>query len=348
MTVAIAELPRADREAEKRWDTYVLGHAHASGYHATGWRRVVERVYGHRTRYLFAEEDGQIVGVLPLAQIKFPLLRNVVTSLPFTTYGGIVADSPAVSRRLLEAGTDVARTMGARSLELRHYGAAPVELPARTHKVTMWLDLPSAEDALWKTFRTDLRTDIRRRIKDGLEVGIGGTEELDHFYGVYAVNMRDLGTPVYPRAFFATILEEWPGSAWIATCAFRGETVASGMLLGFRGSLEIPWASSLKTMKGLRPNMLLYWECLRHAIAMGFDRFDFGRSTPHGGTFGFKKQWGARPVPLFWQYWMADPAAALPDLNPDNRRFAVAIRMWQRLPLGVTRLIGPPIVRYLP
>jgi FemAB-related protein (PEP-CTERM system-associated) len=160
--------------------------------------------------------------------------------------------------------------------------------------------------------------------------------------------MRDLGTPAYPRAFFASILAEWPGTSWIATCVHRGEVVASGFLLGYRGTLEIPWASSLREMKSLRPNMLLYWECLRHAIATGFARFDFGRSTQDAGTFAFKKQWGARPVPLFWQYWMATSGAPLPDVSRENPKFDAAIRMWRRLPVAVTQLIGPRIVKYLP
>ena len=86
----------------------------------------------------------------------------------------------------------------------------------------MWLDLPPSVDTLCKAFPTALRTDIRKRIKDGLEVRIGGAEELENFYRVYSTNMRDLGTPVYPKAFFTTILAEWPGSAWIATCRHQG------------------------------------------------------------------------------------------------------------------------------
>ena len=171
---------------------------------------------------------------------------------------------------------------------------------------------PESVDTLWQGVPTELRTDIRKRIKDGLEVRIGGAEELENFYHVYSTNMRDVGTPVYPKAFFTTILTKWPGSAWIATCVYQGEAVASAFLLGFRGTLEIPWASSLKTRKSLRPNMLLHWECLRHAIASGFTRFDFGRSPLSGGTQTFKSQWGARAVPLYWQYWLPR-GAGIPD-----------------------------------
>lgn len=344
----ISVLGPGDVDAEKRWDTYVGGHPTASGYQTTGWRRVIARVYGYPGHYLYAEQDGQVVGVLPLAHIRTLVTGNVLVSLPFTTYGGISADSPAVAGELLEAATGLARRLGARRLELRHVEQAPVELPSKTHRVTMWLDLPPSEDALWKAFRTELRTDIRRRLKDGLEVRVGGREEVESFYRVFVANMRDLGTPPYAKAFFSTILAEWPGSSWVATCYHRGAPVASGFLLGFRGTLEIPWASSLASAKRLRPNMLLYWECLRHAIGQGFTRFDFGRSAPGGGTFDFKRQWGARAVPLYWQYWLARPGDAVPSRDPGDPRFALAIRAWQRLPLAVTRVLGPRLVRYFP
>jgi serine/alanine adding enzyme len=234
-------------------------------------------------------------------------------------------------------------------VELRHWARpAAVDLPSRTHKVTMWLDLPPEADTLWKQFRTELRTDIRRRLKDGLQVRIAGATELDNFYHVYSHNMRDLGTPVAPKAFFAAILAEWADACWIATVYHRDEPIASGFLVGFRRTLEIPWASALRSHIRLRPNMLLYWGCLQHAVTAGFSRFDFGRSTPDGGTHAFKKQWGAREVPLYWHYWTSVADTAPPLLTPDNTKFDLAVRAWKRLPLSLTRVIGPRLARCFP
>ena len=93
--------------------------------------------------------------------------------------------------------------------------------------------------------------------------------------------------------------------------------------------------------------MLLYWEALKHAIEQGGRRFDFGRSTTDSGTYRFKRQWGAQPTQLYWHYWLPR-SAALPALNPDNPKYRLAIRLWQRLPLAVANRLGPRIVRYLP
>jgi FemAB-related protein (PEP-CTERM system-associated) len=281
-------------------------------------------------------------------QVKAPLFGSSLVSLPFTSYGGIVADSAEVAAELLQNAAALARRLGATRIELRHLDATVADLPTSHHKVTMWLDLPASEEALWEQLPTKLRTDIRKRRKEGLDVRIGRAEELVGFYRIYAANMRDLGTPVYPRAFFDAVLEEWGEEAWVATCHREGVPLASALLVGFQGTIEMPWASSLRQHRKLRPNMLLYWECLRHAVAFGYTRFDFGRSTPESGPFEFKKSWGARQVPLQWQYWLSTPGDSVPLLTPDNPRFAYAIRAWRQMPLWLTTWLGPRIVRYLP
>jgi FemAB-related protein (PEP-CTERM system-associated) len=177
---------------------------------------------------------------------------------------------------------------------------------------------------------------------------VGREEELDSFYSVFSRNMRDLGTPVYAKSFFRNILERFPETTHICTVYTQnGQAAASGFLVGFKGTLEIPWASSLRSYNQCSPNMLLYWSVLKHACEKGFKVFDFGRSTRDEGTYRFKEQWGARPVQLYWYYWMRNEGA-LPELNPRNPKYQLAIKVWKKLPIAVTKLIGPLIEKNLP
>ena len=211
----------------------------------------------------------------------------------------------------------------------------------------MQLQLPNTTDALFKSFDAKLRSQIRRPTKEGMIARVGGVEELDAFYEVFSTNMRDLGTPVYSKVFFKNILAGFAGMSWVCT-VYQGPTaVASGLLLGFKDMLEIPWASSLSAYNRFSPNMLLYWTVLQFACERGFKIFDFGRSTSGEGTYRFKEQWGARPVPLYWYYWLRE-GGPLPELNPKNQKFRAAIAAWKQLPVAVTRWIGPSIVRNLP
>jgi FemAB-related protein (PEP-CTERM system-associated) len=180
-----------------------------------------------------------------------------------------------------------------------------------------------------------------------MTVRIARYEELDNFYKVYSINMRDLGTPVYPRQFFRNILDHFPENSWICTVSIGTTPVASGFLLGFKEKLEIPWASSIREYNRLGPNMLLYWSCLEFACIHGFHVFDFGRSTVGEGTHRFKEQWGAVQHPMFWHYWMAEEGD-MPEINPSNPKYRLAIGMWKKLPVSLTNLLGPRIVRNIP
>jgi FemAB-related protein (PEP-CTERM system-associated) len=220
-------------------------------------------------------------------------------------------------------------------------------LPTKTHKVAMRLDLPISSDELWKALGAKLRNQVQKPRKADIRVSFGREEALNAFYQVFTANMRDLGTPVYPKTFFRNILDRFPQQTWIAAAHLGDRPVAAGFLAGFKDRLEIPWASSLRTSNHLGANMLLYWSCLEFAIERGYRVFDFGRSTPGEGTYRFKEQWGARPHSLFWHYWLPE-GARIPDVNPDNPKYRAAIAVWQRLPLAVTRTLGPHIVKYIP
>jgi len=345
MTFSISS--SADIDAAS-WDAYVNGSPGASLYHLYGWKKVVEDTFGHRTRYLLARGSAsEILGVLPLVELKSRMFGRMLVSMPFFNYGGILAANDEARRALLAAAIEAAKEIRANFLEIRDDEDWNQELPRKTSKVSMRLPLPGDPADLWKGLGSKLRNQIQRPRKEGMTATVGGEELLDAFYDVFAANMRDLGTPVYSRSFFRNILRQFPDRTWIA-CVRAGDTpVAAGFLAGFNSQLEIPWASSLRAYNRQSPNMLLYWQCLEFACQRGFKVFDFGRSTMGESTFKFKEQWGAKPHQLYWHYWLPT-GGDIPQVNPSNRKYEAAIGAWRRLPLPVTRWLGPKIVKYIP
>lgn len=329
------------------WDTFVDASQFASGYLGYAWRGILEKSFGHRSYYLAAREGGALSGVLPLVHMKSLLFGNFLVSLPFVTYGGVLSRSETAIRALLDAAEDLRRRLGARHVELRHTGECALELPVRRHKVAMVLTLSDNEERMWGSIGVKVRNQVRKAQRSGLEAVWGGTELLDDFYTVFVRNMRDLGTPVYARDFFTAVLDGLPLQTSIISIRKDGRPAAAGLLYWHGGTLEIPWASSIRDYNTLCPNNLMYWETIRHGMSLGLKRFDLGRSTPGAGTFKFKEQWGARPEPLAWHYILPQ-GASLPDLTNQNPRFSLAIAAWRRLPLPMTRLIGPSIVRCIP
>lgn len=279
--------------------------------------------------------------------MKSILFGNFLVSVPFVNYGGILCSSPAVAEKLLAEAESVRQRCGASHVELRHLGSGREWLPTRQHKVTMILSLAGTCDEQWRAFDAKLRNQIRKPEKSGLTHEMGRLELLDGFYDVFARNMRDLGTPVYSKRFFHTVLSELHESSKIIAVKHEGKVIAAGIATWFGDTIEIPWASSIADFKNFCPNNMLYWEAIKFAIDKRFLKFDFGRSTPNEGTYKFKKQWGAEPVELFWQYILPE-GETLPELNPKNPKYEMAIKVWQKLPVALTRLIGPSIVRNIP
>lgn len=340
---------RLYREEDKNeWDGYVAASTHATAYHQLAWKQVIEKSFGQRAYYLVSEDGkGKIDGILPLVQLKSLVFGNFFVSLPYFNYGGICANRPEISQALLQEAIRVAREAGAEHLEIREMAPRENGLLCKTAKVSMRLGLPDSPEALWNLFPSKLKSQIRKPQKEGFSVRIGGEEELDPFYQVFSLNMRQLGTPVYSRAFFQEMMRAFPHSTSICVVRGNNKPVAAGFLVGFKNTMEIPWASSLREYSRLAPNMLLYWSVLSFASERGYHMFDFGRSTPGEGTYQFKAQWGATPMPLYWYYWMRE-SGPLPEINPQNRKYRLAIEIWKRLPLPITQMVGPRIVRNIP
>ena len=328
------------------WTQYVDRNPAATGYHDWSWRAVFTNAFGHETAYFVARRQRRIVGVLPTVLLDSWLFGRAMISLPFLNYGGLVADDADAAAALFAEAAALAERRKCRYLELRHTDRMFREQPCRRHKVAMLLRL-QAPDSMWEGFDRKVRNQVRKAEKSGLTYHSGGAELIDEFYGVFARNMRDLGTPVYSRRFFAEIVAAFPARARIHVVRKETVPVAAGFTFRTRTNLEIPWASSVRDFNALCPNHLLYWNVLKGAAETGCTTFDFGRSTPNEGTYKFKEQWGAEPLPLCWEYGIA-PESALPNASPSNPKFHLAISLWQKLPLSIATRLGPMIVRSIP
>jgi len=338
----------ADVRDEARIDRYVIISDITNTYHDVRWGRIAERCFGHKYYVLLSENaDGVIDGILPFVHIKSWIFGNYMVSMPYFNYGGVCANDESTQERLIDEAVRMAKDLKVQHIEFRQEVSLNNGFPEKTHKVSMRLRLSDSPDELLKSFPSKLRSQIKVPQKAGLTVRIGRMEELESFYTVFSRNMRDLGTPVYPMKFFRSILEAFPENTWIGSVYAGNVPVASGFLAGFKSRIEIPWASSVRSYNRFSPNMLLYWSCLKFACEQGYGTFDFGRSTAEESTYKFKEQWGAAPSPMIWSYWVHDEAK-IPDLTTRNPKYQLAIGIWKRLPLPVTQMLGPRIVKNIP
>jgi FemAB-related protein (PEP-CTERM system-associated) len=343
MTLRIDEC-RFQPGDDRAWDAYVSGCPSAGVYHRSGWGRVIERSYGHAPIYLWACDEAGVRGVLPLALFRGALGGRSLVSLPFLDEGGVCADSETVSAALWEAAQRVARRERAEVVELRQGPPSGLPLASLGSKVSVMLELAGESQAMWKRLDAKVRNQIRKAMTSGLTAAWYGIEGLDDFYAVFAQNMRDLGSPVHGRRFFAAILEEFAGDARLLLVREGPRVVAGGVCMVFRDTVLVPWASSLREWRSRCPSNLLYWEVIRSGCDKGLRWLDFGRSSPGGGTYKFKMQWGGQERRLHWQ---VDPSDRASVIDADNPRYRWLVGAWQRLPVPLATAIGPVVRRRL-
>jgi FemAB-related protein (PEP-CTERM system-associated) len=312
------------------------------------WLHVLQTGLGHEVYAVEAVASGCTVGFLPLAVVSSMLFGRFLVSLPYLNTNGVVAPCADVQTELITRAVALADELNVRYLELRHEEplAHPALNAAMASKSHMRLPLPTTSEQLWKGFNPKVRNQVRKGEKGHFAVAWGGIELIDGFHDVLCENMRDLGSPVYGKGLFSAILSAFPGDAEICLVRDGAKPVAAALLLHGWGITEVPTASARKSYNPSNVNMLMYHHLLRRAVERGQRVFDFGRSTTEAGTFKFKKQWGAKPHPATWQYCVLQGDVS--DMRPDNPRYDRAIRLWKCLPIGLTRRLGPLIVRGIP
>jgi FemAB-related protein (PEP-CTERM system-associated) len=339
------QIRTASESDAARWDAYVLAHPQGSFFHRYGWKRLLESAYRYPGHYLLAERDGRIAGLLPLGEVRHLLFGHSLISVPFCVYGGVLADDDAARVALEEAAMGLAGRLGVDHMELRN------ERPVRDD----WL----RKDGLYVTFRRALSADHdenlnaiprkqRAMVRKGIKAGLAGELDpgIDNLYQAYSESVRNLGTPVFPKAHFRAIRAEFGDDVDVVTVRHEGRVVASVMNYYFRDQVLPFYGGGIAAARDLAANDFMYWEVMRRAVERGCRVFDFGRSKVDTGSYRFKKHWGFEPEPLNYEYFLVR-AKEMPDLNPNNPKYRLFIQAWKRLPVGISRLAGPWLARGL-
>jgi FemAB-related protein (PEP-CTERM system-associated) len=331
---------------DEEWDAFVATVPSATFCHLAGWRSVMRDALGHEPVYLATRtDDGALRGVLPLIEVRSRLFGSYLMSMPFLNDGGPLGDG-AACEALLTSAVDEARRRDVDLLEIRTRHGMPSALAVSDRKITSLLELPGTTEELWKRFPSKLRSQIRRPQKEGM-IARFGIEQLDAFYDLFAVKMRELGTPVLPRRFFSECARRLADQIHFAVVYCKDVPVAAGCGFAFNGEFEITWAGSPRRFNAQSPNMLLYWSLMERMIGDGMRTFNFGRCTPNGPTHRFKRQWNPVEIALPWLQSSPRGGAAAPP-SPDRPVFRAATAAWRRLPLPITNTVGPLIARGLP
>lgn len=328
----------------ERWDRFVNACPKASFFHRAGWQTVIEQAFGHKTWFYYAEVEGQIVGILPLAEIKSILFGHSLSSLPFCVYGGVAANTEDVKNALNQAAISLAEQLQVGHLELRHIQAQNPTWLSKELYVTFRKTIATDEEENMLAIPRKQRAMVRKGIKFGLCSELD--EDINRFFYAYSSSVHRLGTPVFSKKFFRLLKETFAEDCEIMTIVKDDRTIASVMSFYFRDEVLPYYGGGTIEARDLAANDFMYWELMRRACARGIKVFDFGRSKLGTGAFDFKKNWGFEPEPLHYEYRLQS-SKTIPENNPLNPKYQLFIKLWQRMPISVANLIGPHIVKNL-
>lgn len=338
--MAVITINTTGRDA---WDRLVLSSPEATYAHLYGWKQVISESYGHSTYYFECWDGNDLAGVVPMAHLKSRLFGNQLVSMPYLDTGGPLFKDQLTRNNLLEAVVAKASELGA-DVCLRDLDDSLCDWPAQTGKVTMYLQLLQEPEQMLKVFSSERRNRIKKATKNGLRVSFHRQEALDDFYRIFSENMRDLGSPVHSKQFFRIILDTFKEETGLLVVYDTNDRpIGAGLHFRFKNLLALPWVSSLRDSFKLNPNIIMYWELIKWGCQNGAKTFDFGRSTIDSGTYEYKRQWGAIPVPLYWHQYSKNVGSAIEAIDSTSKKNQLMIELWKKLPLSVANVVGPKL-----
>lgn len=328
-----------------RWDEFVMACPEATFFHRAGWKTVLEQAFSHRTYFFYAECEGKIVGVLPLAEIKSLLFGHSLCSLPFCVYGGIAASSDTARLALDQAAQVLARSLNVEHLEYRSFEASHPNWAHKDLYVTFRKELFVNDEqnmlAIPRKQRAMVRKGIKAELRSEIDAGV------ERFFVIYADSVHRHGTPTLPKRYFDLLKKTFANNCEVLTIvAPNGRPVSSVLTFYFRNEILPYYAGDHLAARDLAANDFKYWDLMQRAVVRGCNLFDYGRSKIGTGPYHFKKNWGFEPTPLNYEYQL-HRATKVPDMNPLNPKYRLFIKAWQTMPLALANQIGPHIVKYL-
>ncbi|MCH8851649.1 MAG: FemAB family PEP-CTERM system-associated protein [Planctomycetes bacterium] len=341
MDLHITELQPDAGDLRGEWQRYVDRVPSGTLFHALGWMDAVRSSYPHRPHYLMARNQGDVVGVFPLFEIRSLLAGRMLVSVPYAVYGGVLCDHQDVADALLGQARRVAARVGARYIDIRSSQARWPDLATIDRYVTFMRDLPQSVDDVLSLFPRKARAEVRRaRDKFQLTVRFDD-DQIETVWSLYARSMRRLGSPNSPRRFFRFLIDATPNQHLVSVI-YDGRKPVAGLLSFIHGGTVYPYYSGCDHVPATRmgANNYLYMTLMEKAVELGVSTFDFGRTRVDNiGSYNFKKNQGFEPTPLGYQIDMPN-GGPLPNLTPSNRKFHFAQQVWKKLPLALTRPLG--------
>jgi FemAB-related protein (PEP-CTERM system-associated) len=332
----------------QQWDDFVKGHQHGSFFHLSAWQQVISKSFQHPCYFLYIRCDNKIAGVLPLVEVKSLLFGHALISTPFCVYGGAIANSVELVRELEQEACYLAEQLSVDYLELRYQEQQDSNLLLKQAHSTFGCPIPDSDEQILASIKKKQRAVIRHSHNNELTTSVAQKEQkLNDFYNLLSESYRNLGTPIFSKNFFKNLMACFANDIDILVINNKAEQPSSAVMNFYFNEQVLPYyGGGNAEARAIKSADYMYYQVMCNARKKGFTWYDFGRSKNNSGAYNYKKNWGMQAKPLHYYYYLVN-ATELPNLSPNNPKYKMFIKLWQKLPLKLSQLLGPLLSKYL-
>ena len=333
---------------DARWNKLALSNTGCSFFHSSNWARVLSEAYQYTPLYFSIIRDNSLPAVIPIMEISSIITGKRGVSLPFTDSCDPIAPDVSVLEDLLGQIIEHGRSAGWKSIELRTESALPSEYTPSSYYFGHVLDISRNEEELFLQLRDSTRRNIKKALKEGVEVVFINTlEAVKEFYRLNCITRRDHGLPPQPYLFFKKVHEHVLSKdvGHIVLASYKGRNIAGAVFFHFNNRAVYKYGASDKRFLDSRANNLIMWEAIRWYRNKGYANFSFGRTEPENeGLLQFKRGWGAKEYPIYYYKYDIHQSAFVKEAL---KLKGIHNQIFRRMPIPLLRLTGKLLYRHM-
>lgn len=320
---------------EEEWKEFLSNCNSATIYHTPEWKKFLEDTFHYKPYYFFAKnESGEIVGFLPMFQIKSRLTGNRLCSVPFAHICGPVGNENLLGD-LVSSSFNLFNDLKLDSFEIREsikFDGFHQKNSFSTHI----LELPPEIKAVWQRLdKGSVRWAIKKSENSGISVSKAeNIEDLKKFYELNCVTKKELGVPCHPWKFFKNLFDLLRNNLSLYVARFNNEIIAGGIMEYYKDTVLYGYGAADPKYLGLYPYNAFLWKAIEDACITGYKYFDFGRTSyDNSGLINFKKRWGTKEKKLYYSSYPGNHESLTE--NRDNLKYRIGTKVIRNMPMPI-------------
>ena len=328
------------------WDNILLTGENYSFFHTVGWAKVLAESYHYKPVYFSLIQNSKLKILLPVMEVKSFITGTRGVSLPFTDYCSPIATDETLFRDAFKKAVQFGKKNGWKTCEIRGGEEYHKNITPSASYYIHTLSLTANESEIFSNFRSSTRRNIKKAIKEEVNVIISNSlESVKEFYRLNCMTRKEHGLPPQPYFFFKKIYEHIISAkkGFVALANYKNRYVAGAVYFHFGEKAVYKYGASDKSCQKLRANNLIMWEAIKWYAQNGFKHFSFGRTDlDHEGLLQFKRGWGAKEETI--NYYRFDLTK---DAFIKDSKIKSSYSFFQKMPMPLLKLTGSLLYRHV-